>query len=218
MTENFLTFQRFNDEELAKDLIDKLNENGIPLETEDSNKFFDPTFALNPLSREISVKLRPGDFEVAQKLLANHYKAQLDSVDPDYYLFTFSDQELAEIILKPDEWGDFDYQLAQKILSERGKEIKPEVADLLRKQRIDELAKPETSHRYVVVIGYFSAFFGGLLGILIGWHLSYSKKTLPDGRSIYRYTEKERDDGTRILLVGTVCFVIWFFVRYFFMD
>jgi hypothetical protein len=216
MTENFLTFQKFNNEEIAQELINKLTEKGIPVEIEDSNKFFDPTFAANALTREIRINLRPQDFETAQKLLAHHYKEQVNSIDKDYYLFEFSDQELTEIIMKPDEWGDFDYQLAQKILGDRGKEIKPEVAELLRKQRNDDLSRPETSSRYIVYAGYASAFLGGLFGLLIGWHLSYSKKVLPDGRSVFRYTENERNHGTRILLIGCVSVITGIIIRLYF--
>ncbi|GAB2819848.1 hypothetical protein [Ferruginibacter profundus] len=232
----FLTFQKFNDEGVARELVARLSENGIAVVTEDSNGFFDPTFASNPLTREIRVKLKQKDFEVAQKILAAYYKSQLEDTDRDYYLFSFSDDELREIIIKPDEWGDFDYELALKILQQRGKEIKPEEAERLRKQRNDFLARPETAEGDIVFAGYAVAITVGLLAtavdffssysyrpalagwlipVFIGWHLAYSKKTLPDGRNPYRYSEKERNHGVRILLLGTLCLAGSLLIRWF---
>jgi hypothetical protein len=56
MQEVFLTFKRFNHEEIANDLIEQLKKCKIEYQVEDSDKFFDPTFARNPLQREIHVK------------------------------------------------------------------------------------------------------------------------------------------------------------------
>jgi hypothetical protein len=64
--------------------------------------------------------LPPKDFAVAQRELEKYYRAQIAHAEDDYYLFEFSDAELNEILSKPDEWGDFDYQLAQQLLRERG--------------------------------------------------------------------------------------------------
>jgi hypothetical protein len=47
--------------------------------------------------------------------------------------------------------------LAQKILRDRGKEIKPEVAELLKTQRKKDLAQPDVIHKYWIYTGYFSA-------------------------------------------------------------
>ncbi len=214
MTEALLTFQKFNDENLAKELIKKLDDIGVRYEIEDDQKLIDPIYSLIH-QREIKVKLRPQDFEFAQNKIEAYYKNLVDDVESDYYLFDFTDQELIEIVMKPDEWGDFDYQLAQKLLKERGIEIKPKIIELLKKQRNDDLTTPETSNRFVLYLGYISAFLGGFFGIFIGYHLAYNKKTLPDGKSLYRYSEAERNHGTRILLISAVALMFWISYRWY---
>ena len=210
----FLTFQKFNDVELAREIAERLKQNEIECLLEDSSKFFDPSFANNTIEPDISIKLRPEDFAPAHKALEDYYQKDLESVDKDYYLFEFTDEELIEIISRPDEWGYFDYQLAQKLLKDRGKEIKPEVAALLKTNRINELAKPDTTHKYWIYIGYFFAIIGGLFGLIIGWTLAYFKKTLPNGQRVYAYREEERNHGTRMFLISCVSIIFWAIVRW----
>ena len=69
MKESFLTFQTFNDEAVAKDFVKLLVENNIRVETEDSSKFFDVSFAMNPMERQIRVKLLSQDFNAAHEVL-----------------------------------------------------------------------------------------------------------------------------------------------------
>ncbi|MCW3109501.1 MAG: hypothetical protein JWQ09_4007 [Segetibacter sp.] len=68
---------------------------------------------------------------------------------------------------------------------------------------------PDTSHRYWIYVGYASAIFGGLFGIIIGWTLAYFKKTLPDGQRVYVYREEERKHGNRMLIISIVSFIFW---------
>lgn len=213
MTETFLTFQNFNDIELANEFAKLLDQQGIPYLVEENKKFLDSGFSNNVVP-DISIKLKPEDFLKANKALEDYYKTQLNEIDKDYYLFEFTDEELIEIIAKPDEWGRFDYQLAQKILRDRGKEVKPEIAGLLKTNRIKELAKPESVHRYLIYLGYVSAAVGGLIGIFIGWTFAYYKKTLPDGQRIYAYKEDVRNHGTRMLLLACISLVAFIIIRW----
>jgi hypothetical protein len=218
MTNTFLTFQKFNDIGVANEIAERLKQSNITYLLEDNKEFFDPSFANNTIEPDISIKIKSGDFSKAQIALEDYYKTQLDNVDKDYYLLTFTDEELIEIITKPDEWGHFDYQLAQKLLRDRGKEVKPEVINLLKVQRIKELAKPDTSHRYWIYAGYISAIIGGLFGIIIGWTLAYFKKTLPNGERVYAYRENERNHGTRMLLISIVSLIIWSLARLYYIS
>jgi hypothetical protein len=212
MAEQFLTFRRFHEEETAIDLIQKLNELNIEFEVEDNEGSFDSSFAKKAANRDISIKLKPADFDIAQKELENYYRFLTRQVDTNYYLFEFTNKELKEVLEKPYKWSDFDYQLARKILKDRGKEMSAELMDNLQKKRNDELVTPESYRKGWINFGYFSAIAGGLFGIIIGWHLCYSKKTLPDGRRAHSYSEWERKHGKQILLLGGIFFPIWLMI------
>ncbi len=209
MTENYLTFKKYNDIELAKEIGEQLKANQIEYIIEDDKQFFDATFANNSFSPDISLKIKAQDFKKANDILNELYKGTINSVDKDYYLFEFTDKELLEIISKPDEWGEFDYQLAQQILAERGNEIKPDIVGLLTEQRIKELSKQEPTSKYLIYRGYLSAILCGFIAILFGYDLAYSKKTLLNGDQVYTYGDNERKHGKRIVLIGVVNVVFW---------
>jgi hypothetical protein len=134
---------------------------------------------------------------------------QLENIDKEYYLFDFTDEELIEIVEKQDEWNQYDYLLALRLLKERGKEIDSAFIDNIRKQRIRDLAMPEESQKNWIYAGYLIALLGGVLSIFIGWHLLTHKKTLPDGSRVYGYSVSDRKHGNRIFLLGIICFVLW---------
>ena len=128
-------------------------------------------------------------------------------------MLSFTDEELIDVIEKSDEWNRFDVQLAQKLLKERGNEITTEQINELKKQRIIELSKPEEGQNVYIIIGYVCALLGGLLGIFIGWHLLTYKKTLPNGNRIYAYSDNDRKQGNRILILSGIFIVIWIIYR-----
>ena len=126
MNEPFVVFKSYNDPELASALAEFLGNEQIPYEIEDTSSRLDPVIIGTSLEPDIRIKIRPKDFEQAHAILERQSKLFVESVGKDHYLFTFSNNELVEIIENPFEWGELDYQLAQKILKERGVNIDTE--------------------------------------------------------------------------------------------
>src|SRR5690606_8199742 len=116
----------------------------------------------------------------------------------------FSNEELYEILLKSDEWNAFDYTLAQKILIHRGKSIDKELLNTLKKERLKDLAKPEGNQKSWIIGGYIFSIFGGLLGLIIGYFLWTSNKTLPNGQKVFSYSENDRRHGKYIFFIGLI--------------
>lgn len=216
MKEEFITFEKFNDQNSAKELGELIAEQNIEFLLEDNSLTFDPTFANNGFGKEYCLKLKKSDFEKANKLLtdiADNELNKLSEIDKDYYLLSFSDEELIDVVSKSDEWNKFDVSLAKKILKEKGKEITPEKIEKIKHQRILELSKPDEGQKFYIILGYLTAVLGGLLGVFIGWHLLTHKKTLPNGNRIYAYSENDRKQGNRILIIGGIFLVFWITMR-----
>jgi len=205
-----LTFQRFNDIGVANEFAEKLKQLGIQFSLENESAPFDISFANNPLEDDIRIKLLPQDFITANAALDEYYKSLVDNVDTDHYLLQFTNDELMDVIEKPDEWNRFDYQLSLKLLKERGIEVNPAVIQSRQKEHIAELSKSEKIPWLWVCLGYVTAFLGGLFGVCVGLLLIYAKKTLPNGQTTYIYTENQRSHGKIILALSITCTILWF--------
>jgi hypothetical protein len=114
-----------------------------------------------------------------------------------------------EIINKADEWGEFDYQLAQKILDQKGKGLTKEKIEILKAERIKEISKPAKTKISFIILCYFLSIFFSPLGIFAGWTLAYSKRTLLDGQIVYSYDKTQRNHGEIIFILGCVLSAIY---------
>lgn len=212
----FITFQKFNFKEDAVELASFLRESEIEYRIEDTSSGLDGNFGNTDLTKDYLIKLLQRDFEKADDLLLQLSSNLVETADSSHYLFDFSNEELKEIIVKKDEWSHFDYLLAQRILEERGEEINPEQIEFYRKQRIEDLSKPEEHQATWIFIGYFFAFLGGFLGIFIGWYLRTHRKTLPNGDRVFNYSQSDRKNGGRILFIGIASLILWTLVKIFY--
>ncbi|WP_316755509.1 hypothetical protein [Pedobacter aquatilis] len=210
----FLTYQKFIDKSLAYELKEILATHKIESVYEDASTHFDHSFANNQSNNEYLIKIKSADFERADKILAALSANDQHTVDPEHYLFDFTDDELRDVLLKSDEWSKYDYILAQKILQERGHIIDKGTIDNLKMQRIEELSKPEKSQISSIIAGYIFALLGGLIAIFIGWHLFSHQKTLPNGVRTYGYSEYDRKHGKIIAIIGTLSAIVWITFRF----
>ncbi|WP_179349512.1 hypothetical protein [Winogradskyella pacifica] len=204
MEDNYSIFRKFQSLEQASELKALLNENGIETILDDNAPSVDVTFTGNTLQNEIEVRIKQTDFQKAESILEKEVENLIETIDKDYYLFKFTDEELYDILLKSDEWNAFDYTLAQKILIQRGKPIDKELLNSLKNERLKQLAEPEGNQKPWIIAGYFFAVLGGFLGLIIGYFLWTSKKTLPDGQKIHTYAENDRRHGKYIFYISLV--------------
>ena len=207
------TFRRFNNLQDLRNFTELLDKYQIKYSLDDNSSTFDVSFANNEVDKDFRLKLAPNDFEKVNSLLIEIYEKELDSIDSGYYLFNFTNEELLEIIIKSDEWSILDYVLAQKLLKERGKEISPELLNILKKQRIDELKKPQKNTKAWISSGYLFALLGGFIGFWIGFMLYSNKKTLPNGNKVYVFNENDRKHGKIIMIISGITFPISLFLR-----
>lgn len=209
----YAVYKRFNDPSLAREYFEELQENGVDCVLSDNSPSIDITFSGNTYQNQTELKVRQEEFEKANAVLESKAKEEIAEVDKEHYLFEFSDDELYEILLKKDEWSEFDYSLARQILTDRGHTIDEAMLGALTKQRIEDLSRPHDGQKPWIYLGYGFAFIGGLLGLFIGWYLWNSKKTLPDGQKVYSYSEEDQKHGRNIFFLGVVCAIGWITIK-----
>jgi len=208
----FITARKFSDKEPFNDFLQTLEISSIPYQTEVFKERIDAV-SMRTLPAEYNVRVPKDKFSQVFEILNDIASKEVLEVDNTHYLFDFTDQELYDILAKPDEWSAFDYQLSQRILKERGKEIDKDFLNSLRKTRIEDLAKPEEKQTNNVWVGYLFSLRGGLIGIAIGWNMMSSKKKLPNGEEIFIYQENDRKYGKRIMILGIIMLIILTFLK-----
>lgn len=213
MSADYITFKIFPDKDSAEDFSEVLSLEGINYEIEEDSLVFDPSYANHPLNRDYIIKIQRADLKPATKAYHEYFENQLDQAPPDYYLYSFTNEELEEILAKPDEWGTFDYLLSRKILGQRGVDFSMQKLELLKSERYKQLAKPETEKIANIAAYYFISLLIAPIGIIIGWIWGYSKKQLPDGYKIYAYNKVVQKHGRIIFFICTFLFLTGIVLR-----
>jgi hypothetical protein len=129
--------------------------------------------------------------------------------DEDHYFYTYTSEELYEVIQRKDEWNDFDIEMAFKLLKRRGQDVSEKRLAELNEIRNKELAEPDSLWKYYLITGYLCALMGGFLGIIIGFSLYNSKKEIPNGTKVFRFSPENRKHGLSIIILAIVSFIIW---------
>ncbi|WP_437921547.1 hypothetical protein [Sphingobacterium sp. LRF_L2] len=215
MDNTFVVFRKFQTFKEAEELQDFLQKNEISARLNQNSPPVDITFTGQTAAYAFELLIHQSDFTRAELAIKHEIQDSITvgDIENDYYLYQFTNEELYDILSKPDEWGDFDYILAKKILQERGNVIDESYILSLKQDRLTALSAPIENQQKWVVLGYIFAVFGGLLGIIIGYVLASSKKTLPTGAVIYAYSERDRLHGRNIFLIGLPIFLLSLFFR-----
>jgi len=204
--EIFMPFRTFESGYEAEQFLETLEKNGVIYELEEYSKNTNPLM-FNSLEKEILIKLRQEDFEKANEFVSED--EDINGLDKNYYLYSFTDEELIDILVKPNEWGQLDRKLAPKLLEKRGYDLNNLDIESKKKDYIKELAKPQKESPILIIAGYIFALLGGLLGLAIGWGLDNTKTTLPNGEKVFTYTEKCRKHGTKIFILAVIMIVVY---------
>lgn len=208
----YSVFKRYQDPAMAREVALLLREHGIACELEDNSPQVDVTMVGGQdFQKELLLSVKEEQFELAQQLLDKEAENAINQVGSDHYLYSFSNEELSEILLKPEEWNSFDVKLAQKILAEKGITVSNEKLEEIKKERNEQLAEPDSLSVWATIVGYITAFTGGIPGIFYGWYLVSFVKTLPNGKKVYGYDAKSRSNGKIILVLGIVMAIVeWY--------
>jgi len=138
--EDFIIYQTFSNIQEASHLIDLLETNQIPFEIDDSAMLFDIAAKnINPIEDGIIIKIRAIDVEKVDEI--NSENTKTDSFD-DHYLYSFSDNDIMDIIINPEGWTEEEVTLAKEIAKQR--DLKPKVElvkSVQKKENTDKITE-----------------------------------------------------------------------------
>ncbi len=212
MEHSLQIFRTFSSKRAAIELQNLLSNHNIISKSGDNIPSADVTFVNSTVHHQYEVRIAQADFEQAEALL--YADIDVESIDKSHYLFKFNDNELYDILRKPDEWNPLDYKLAQHILIQRGKTIDENLLTSLKNERLADLSEPEKNQPLWIMAGYILAFGGGFLGLIVGYILRSSKKSLPNGERIFAYSVSDRKHGLYILVIAAIFTPIFFYYKF----
>lgn len=196
-----VTFMRFQHEEAATEVAQLLAAAGLQVSIEDSQNYFDPSFARTPLHREIRVLLPADQFKAGHQALQQYYAQLIQQLPPDYPVLSFSTEELQAIVAAPDEWGHLDYVLAKQLLAERGISISPQQEEATANSRLEALSQYQNG-TYLILLGYIFAVLSGAIALILGMILWHSSRTLPNGQQVHVFSPASRFHGKMIVALA----------------
>jgi transposase-like protein len=129
---NFQLFRRFTQQLEIDEVSGILQSKNIPFKIASPDSPLGSSFG--SLNQEFfELYLRNEDFESAEQILKKRAEEIVQNIKSDYYLFTFSDSELQNILSNPDDWNELDVLLSAKILNDRKsnstkKDFKPDIS------------------------------------------------------------------------------------------
>lgn len=195
------------DDVAAKEIIEILEANKIRFKIQDTAKDFDASFANNAAKQSILIMLSPNDFDRASSVLEQNIALNINEIDPQHPLFSFSTEELKDVVKNYDEWHPIDVKLAKYLLKQQNLIVEPN--EIKTQQHLKELKSfhPEKSSSITLLLGYLFCMMGGFAGIGIALFLMTATRKLPDGTKKYIYSNSDRKHGLYMLLVGGIVFI-----------
>jgi hypothetical protein len=229
--EHLIAFQAYASIDEANEVAEKLNQEGITTEVITKAPRFAPVIIGNDYSDGYILKIPAADFSKANTLLYSDTPIDASLIDPGHPLHSLRNDELKDVLAKPDEWGAENYRVALSLLHHRGVSVSRQSLGQLKEERINELAERKKFNPSLIFIGYFAAaipcfmnaakfykvpgpIFEGdhwqaavFLGLIIGLVIVGARNTLPDGRRIPVYDNATLKHGIAILALNILSWV-----------
>ncbi|RFM34972.1 hypothetical protein [Chitinophaga silvisoli] len=198
----YTTYRIFESREEAAAMQALLSKNGIPNSMEEGKAIFDTPIVGAMNMQQYFVKIPQDKFLTANAILEAAVDLNALEVEDDYYLLSFTDGELLDLVKRRDEWGEFDYALAKKLLAERGISLNDSQLKEMQEKRIAELKTTESPGIGYICGGYLAALLVAMAGVGIGLYLRSAYRKLPDGTTVHKFEESARQHGLWIIVMS----------------
>ncbi|MEL7426212.1 MAG: hypothetical protein AAFN81_24680 [Bacteroidota bacterium] len=220
--EGFETYRSFLNEEEAKDFTNFLREHNVPFSLESSGTVIDSVFVGDGLVPKVVLKIPVDDFKRVRDLITQQIRDLSAEELEGHYLNDLDNDELREIIEKPDEWTVENIAIAKVLLEQRGVEIATEELKEIERQRDHQLEQGKKGDRLSMVLyglgilaGVFffvymsdAGIFLTFAGIGMAVYYAYGKDTDLNGNKRFIYDAPTRILGKVMLFGGVLATIV----------
>ncbi len=206
-------FKTVTTKEEAKELVVLLDRNAIYCRVSSGGNL-DSAMEGDTFAHQFELFVSEDDLERAKSLCLELAQESLSDIDPDYFLFRYSNEELIDILRKRDEWSELDVLLSEKILKDRCVAISEEQLQHEREGILEEAREPEEIKQVWILVAYIFVFLSGFYGSFVGFSIWKATKKLPNGEKRPAYSDKARKHGFNIFVIGVVLFILTAIIRF----
>lgn len=203
--EDYITYKKFTDLDSAEEVCELLRNNKIGYHLLDSSHSYVKFAGYSEIDPGILINIQSEDFAKADVILDSYYFKEIEKVDKTHYIFEFSDDELKEILKNPYDWGSLDFQLAKKLLKDKGFEYSESYIEDRKSERIRKLSEVRKVSTYKLVIGYIFTILLPALSLIIGLLIINTRNVLPNGQKLNAYRDIDRIHGKIMVAIS----IIW---------
>lgn len=208
---DFLTYSKFHTKEEAEEFVTLLDRNNIIFDIEQTTRTLDNVYIGEDPDPRFLVKVLPEQFDQVDKLMEAKTKDELDQVNPSYYLFNFSINELKDVLSNPEEWNYFDQALAKKLLEERGEE-EMSLPEPVTVHEMDTIKPSKLAPGWLVAV-YLMIPLMPFLSVIASIMLLYANRPKKDGTKQYFYDGQTRGHALIILVLSVLYSLYLIFIR-----
>jgi hypothetical protein len=206
----FLTFSKFYTKEEAEAFAALLDSNNILFDAERLTAQLDNIYLGEDSEPRYLVKVQKEDFGKVESLMKSEMEKQVDDVPANYYLFQFSNEELTDVMRKPDEWNYFDQLLARKLLLQRNVEVNAITEGSVFRQ--EDLYVPARIEAGWLILAYLMAVLIPFAGIPMGLLMFSGQRTLKDGTKVPLFDNWTLTQGWILFGIGVLRTLQYFFI------
>lgn len=151
--DKFVEFRRFSDIEKVTELTTLFEENRIEYKVVDRTLKFKIVANEDTWENRYILKIRESDFEKANGLAYDLQVNEKTEALSDHYLYTFSDEDIIDAILNPENYTHSEIILARKISDERNLVITSNTVNSIRER--NKRSKEKNSVEMYKVASWF---------------------------------------------------------------
>lgn len=191
----FEVYDQFHNQKDAKPLLTLLKSNNIPYEVETPKQLIDTVLGGEAPMPKVFVKIALQNFQRLNKLVEEETLRLIQDGKislKKHFLNEYSNDELLEVLSKPDEWNFDTTVIAKHLLLSRGIELNDRQIKELREKRLGEIRKPRKGSRAWIIALLLLGVFGCTL--LLWWYVGYlANLTICLGMSYYYWMDVTTD-------------------------
>ena len=152
-------------------------------------------------SQPFIIEVLSDEYELAKQLI--HTQDENASV-VEVPMNEYTSEELKEIVLNPEDWHQEFIAKAKEELAKRGTGVSEGEVEKTREEKIKQFEKGTEPSKTIYYFMWFFSLMGGYIGIIAGYFYWKGKIKGIDGRRYYMYSEKYRNRGYYMFILGSI--------------